>query len=34
MSTNPSTGHYGSTKNTAGDKRLGDVFRTVTVFHE
>jgi len=32
MSTNPSTGHYGTTKNTAGDERLSDVFRSVTVF--
>jgi cephalosporin-C deacetylase-like acetyl esterase len=33
MSSNPRTGHYGTTKNTAGDKRLLDVFRSVTVFH-
>ena len=33
MSTNPSTGHYGTTKNTAGDKRLSDIFRSVTVLH-
>ncbi len=32
MSTNPTTGHYGTTKNTAGDKRLLDLFRSVTVF--
>jgi cephalosporin-C deacetylase len=31
MSTNPSTGHYGTTKNTAGDERLSDIFRSVTV---
>lgn len=31
MSTNPRTGHYGTTKNTAGDKRLSDIFRSVTV---
>jgi len=34
MSSNPSTGHYGPPKNTAGDKRLSDVFRSVTVFHD
>lgn len=34
MSSNPSTGHYGTTKNTAGDKRLWDVFRSVTVSHD
>jgi cephalosporin-C deacetylase len=28
MSTNPSTGHYGTTKNTAGDERLSDIFRS------
>lgn len=33
MSTTPSTGHYGTTKNTAGDKRLSNIFRSVTVFH-
>ena len=33
MSTNPKTGHYGTTKNTTGDKRLLDIFRSVTVFH-
>jgi cephalosporin-C deacetylase-like acetyl esterase len=33
MSTNPTTGHYGTTKNTAGDKHLADVFRSVTVSH-
>ena len=32
MSTSPSTGHYGTTKNTAGDKRLLDIFRSVTVY--
>ncbi|MGI6419101.1 MAG: acetylxylan esterase [Thermoguttaceae bacterium] len=32
MSTNPSTGHYGTTKNTAGDRRLLDIFRSVTVY--
>jgi len=32
MSTNPTTGHYGTTKNTAGDKRLSDIFRSVTVY--
>ncbi|HVJ87652.1 MAG TPA: acetylxylan esterase [Caulifigura sp.] len=31
MTTNPTTGHYGSTKNTAGDQRLAEMFRTVTV---
>lgn len=34
MSSNPSTGHYGTTRNTAGDKRLQDAFRSVTVFHD
>ncbi len=34
MSSNPRTGHYGTTRNTAGDKRLLDVFRSVTVFHD
>lgn len=34
MSSSPSTGHYGTTKNTAGDKRLSDVFRSVTVLHD
>ena len=34
MSTNPKTGHYGTTKNTAGDKRLMDAFRSVTVLHD
>ena len=33
MSTNPRTGHYGTTKNTAGDKRPSDIFRAVTVLH-
>ncbi|MDD4267753.1 MAG: acetylxylan esterase [Pirellulales bacterium] len=28
MSTNPSTGHYGTTRNTAGDKRVAEVFRS------
>jgi len=32
MSTDPCTGHYGTTKNTAGDKRLLDIFRSVTVY--
>ncbi len=32
MSTTPSTGHYGTTKNTAGDKRLLDIFRSVNVY--
>ena len=32
MSTTPSTGHYGTTKNTAGNKRLLDIFRSVTVY--
>ncbi len=32
MSTNPRTGHYGTTKNTADDKRLSDIFRSVTVY--
>jgi cephalosporin-C deacetylase len=31
MSTNPGTGHYGTTRNTAGDERLADMFRSVTV---
>jgi cephalosporin-C deacetylase len=31
MSTNPSTGHYGTTKNTVGDERLSEIFRSVTV---
>ena len=31
MSTNPSTGHYGTTRNTAGDERLSEIFRSVTV---
>ncbi|MDD4869033.1 MAG: acetylxylan esterase [Kiritimatiellae bacterium] len=34
MSSTPSTGHYGTTKNTAGDKRLLDTFRSVTVSHD
>lgn len=32
MSTNPTTGHYGTTKNTAGDQRLLEIFRSVTVY--
>ncbi len=28
MSTNPRTGHYGTTKNTAGDKPISEVFRS------
>lgn len=31
MSTHPGTGHYGTTKNTAGDERLSAIFRSVTV---
>jgi cephalosporin-C deacetylase len=31
LSTNPSTGHFGTTKNTAGNERLADMFRSVTV---
>jgi cephalosporin-C deacetylase len=31
MSSDPRTGHYGTTRNTAGDERLSDVFRSVTV---
>lgn len=31
MSSNPRTGHYGTTRNRAGDERLSDVFRSVTV---
>ncbi|NLT69802.1 MAG: acetylxylan esterase [Verrucomicrobiaceae bacterium] len=31
MSTSPTTGHYGTTKNTAGDERLSEIFRSVTV---
>lgn len=34
MSSNPKTGHYGTTRNTAGEKRLPDVFRAVTVLHD
>jgi cephalosporin-C deacetylase-like acetyl esterase len=34
MSTSPKTGHYGTTKNAAGEKRLMDAFRSVTVFHD
>lgn len=31
MSTSPTTGHYGTTRNTAGDDRLSEIFRSVTV---
>ncbi len=34
MSSNPCTGHYGTTRNTAGDKRFSDLFRSVTVLHD
>jgi len=31
MSTNPLTGHYGTTKNVKGDKRIEEFFRGITV---
>lgn len=34
MSTDPRTGHYGTTKNTAGEERLADFFRSVTVLSD
>ena len=34
MSTNPFTGHFGTTRNTQGDKRLSAGFNTVTVLQD
>ncbi|MBR5837845.1 MAG: acetylxylan esterase, partial [Victivallales bacterium] len=34
MSTNPFTGHFGTTRNTEGDKRLSEGFNTVTVLQD
>ncbi len=34
MSSSPDTGHYGTTKNTAGNNRLDDMFRQVTVLDD
>ena len=34
MSTNPFTGHFGTTRNTAADKRISEGFNTVTVLQD
>ena len=34
MSTNPFTGHFGTTRNTAGEKRISEGLNTVTVLQD